>query len=438
MQLALARFFSILVALAMLTVSARALADDDAGAPSQAAPADAPETAPEADAGADAQDTDAATAPPEAATPTAAQASNLTVRASTEVGGYVDSHATSVLTPSVGATVENVAAGWGINGRYLVDIVSAASPDIVSTASPHWTELRNAGSLGGRYKPGNTGVSVNAATSYTPDYLALSAGAQLIQDLDDKNLTVIGGYGYGHDTIGRTGTSFSVFSRTLDYHAITLGASRVVNPSLVVGVYGDAVIERGDQSKPYRYIPMFSPTAAARIERGASADVVAASRLEARPLEQLPLSRDRFALTGRLAWRGEGKTLRFEERLYSDSWGLRASTSDARYFIDVSQRITIWPHVRFNIQNSVDFWKRAYSAQGVHDLPALRTGDRELSSLFTAGGGGGIRIALGKPGALNDLVWTTTLDGFYTSFADTIYVTERFSALLATALEVTF
>lgn len=428
MQLAGARA-SLVLALtgALLTLPSRASADESKETPP---PAEAPPEAPAAPA-----EGPAPSAPAEGEAP---HASNITARASAEVGGYVDSTATSVLTPSIAATVENPTSGWGINGRYLVDMVSAASPDIVSTASPNWREIRHAGSLGARYKPGNYGVAASGSTSYTPDYLALSAGAQLTQELDEKNLTLVEGYGYGHDTIGRTGTPFSVFSRTLEYHSISLGVSRVVNTGLVIGVFGDAVLERGDQSKPYRYVPIFSPAEAARLPAGATATNVANVRLEARPLEQLPLSRDRFALTGRLAWRGDSTTLRFEERVYDDSWGLRASTTDARYFIDASRRLTIWPHARFHVQNGVDFWKRAYSATSVHDLPALRTGDRELSPLFTVGAGGGMRIALGGAGSLDDFVWTTTLDGFYTSFADAIYVTTRYSALLTTGMEVTF
>jgi hypothetical protein len=411
---------------ALLSLSPRARADEGTptGGPAEApaAPAEAPAT-PEGPAPAEAQ---------------APQGANITARASADVGGYLDSTATSVLTPSIAATVESPTAGWGINGRYLVDMVSAASPDIVSTASPNWREIRHAGSLGARYKPGNYGIAANASTSYTPDYLSLSAGAQLTQDLDEKNLTLVEGYGYGHDTIGRTGTPFSVYSHKLDYHSLSLGASRVINTGLVLGLFGDAVFESGDQSKPYRYVPIFTPDVAAKIPAGASATSIASTRLQARPLEQLPLDRQRFALTGRLAWRGESTTLRFEERGYRDSWGLLASTTDARYFIDASRRFTIWPHARFHVQNGTDFWKRAYSATSVHDLPALRTGDRELGPLFTVGGGGGMRIALGGSGSLDDLVWTTTLDGFYTSFSDAIYVTTRYSALLTTGMEVTF
>jgi hypothetical protein len=431
---------AVAVLFSLLMTTSRAFAQaDDAGAPPPAAtpePAAAEGSAPPA--GPDAADAGPGTSST-GEPPPAASASSINARATTEVGGYIDSTATSVLTPSIGLVVESPTAGWGVSGRYLVDVVSAASPDIVSTASPHWNEVRQAGNLGARYKPGTFGIAVNASTSYTPDYLALSAGAQLSQELDEKNLTLIAGYGYGHDTIGRSRTAFSVFSRTFDYHSIQAGLSRIVNASLVIGVYGDVVLENGDQSKPYRYIPIFTPAVAATIPVGASPTVVANTRLQAKPLEQLPLQRERYALTGRLAWRGDnGTTLRVEERGYVDTWGLKASTTDARYFIDLSRRWTIWPHARFNIQNSVSFWKRAYTANGEHDLPALRTGDRELSSLFTAGGGGGVRVALGKAGSVDDLVLTTTIDAFYTSFADAIYVKERLSALAATALEIAF
>lgn len=367
-----------------------------------------------------------------------ASAGDVTTKASTEVAAYQDSVATSVLTPSVGVSVESPTSGWRANGRYLVDVVTAASPDIVATASPRWTEVRNAGNLGARYKPGNFGAALGASTSYTPDYLSLGASGQLIEDLDDKNLTLTQGYGYGHDTIGRTGTPFSVFSRELAYHTFTLGISRIVNASLVLSLAGDVTVERGDQSKPYRYIPIFAPEVAPGVPRGASVDEVVRLRIQARPLEQLPLARERGSVSGRVAWRTGGSTLRLDQRLYTDTWGLHATTTDVRWLADVSQRVTVWPHLRAHVQSGVTFWRRAYSAPNVDALPALRTGDRELGPLVNFGAGGGVRIALGRPGSLDDLVWATTFDGTYTRFGDALYVKERFSAILATSLEVTF
>jgi hypothetical protein len=367
-----------------------------------------------------------------------ALADELSTHASSEVAGYTDSVGVSVLTPSIGGSVENPLAGWSANGRYLVDIVSAASPDIVATASPRWTEVRQAGSLSGKYKPGLFGVSGGANVSYSPDYLALSGNVQLTEDLDDKNLTLIQGYSYGHDTIGRTGTSFSVFSRQLTMHTATLGLSRVVNPSLVLGLYGDAMFELGDQSKPYRYVPMFSPDVAPTIPRGATAFSVADFRITAKPIEQLPLSRDRFAVTGRLALRTDRTTVRLDERLYRDTWSLMATTTDFRWFVDVGPRTTIWPHLRVHVQNGVDFWKRAYSAMSIHDIPMWRTGDRELGPLSNFGAGAGARFALGRGGSKDDFALQFTGDGTWTTFTDALYVKTRFSALVTGALEVAF
>ncbi len=370
---------------------------------------------------------------------TAARAEgSTTAKARTEVAGYTDSVGVSVFTPSVGASVDSPTSGWGADGRYLVDVVSAASPDIVATASPRWSEVRHAGNIGARYKPGRFGVGLGGAASYTPDYLAMSANGQLVQELDDKNLTLVEGYSFGRDTIGRTGTPFSVFSRELTTHAFTLGVSRVVNPSLVIGLYADAMLERGDQSKPYRYVPMFAPEIAPTVPRGASAITVADSRIVARPLEQLPLERDRWAVTGRMGWRTEHTTLRLEQRLYTDSWNLKATTTDFRWFIDVAERITVWPHLRVHVQSGADFWQRAYAARGAGDLPAIRTGDRELGPLSNFGLGAGIRFALGKAGAKDDVVLSFTGDGTWTSFTDALYVKDRFSGIGTSTLEVTF
>ncbi|MBX3229571.1 MAG: DUF3570 domain-containing protein [Labilithrix sp.] len=367
-----------------------------------------------------------------------AHADGTSARIATEVAGYTDTVGVSVFTPSVSGVVENPLAGWAASGRYLVDVVSAASPDIVSTASPRWTEVRNAGSIGARYKPSWWGVGIGASTSYTPDYLALGANVQLTQELDDKHITLVEGYSFGRDTIGRAGTSFDTFSYDLTTHGTTLGASRIINESTVIGIYADGIFERGNQSKPYRYIPMFAPEIAPIIPRGATAFSVADARITAKPIENLPRGRDRFAVTGRLGWRTDRTTVRLDQRLYGDNWSLLASTTDFRWFVDVAERITVWPHLRVHVQSGVDFWRRAYSATSLADIPLFRTGDRELGPLSNFGAGGGVRFALGRSGAKEDFVLGFSADGTWTSFTDAIYVKNRFSGLAATTVEVGF
>jgi hypothetical protein len=361
-----------------------------------------------------------------------------TKRATLEIAEYTDTDHVTVFTPSVGMSIENITAGASIRGNYLVDVVSAASVDIVSTASRRWIETRHAGTLSGEYKPHDFGVAVGGSVSSEPDYLSYSLGATMTHDFDVKNTTLLLGYAYGHDTIGRHETSFAVFSRELTRATYNAGITQVIDRSTVLGVGMDLIIENGDQSKPYRYIPMFSPKVAASAPEGASIDWVTANRLPERPLDQLPLSRHRFAVTGRLSHRFDGSTVRLSERLYDDTWGLTASTTDVRWIFDVHRRFAFWPHARYHLQSPVSFWKRAYTSNNASpgwDLPEFRTGDRELGPLWTATGGAGLKFFIGSDAEPRPWAISVIGDVSYTAYTDDLYLTSRTAFLGAMALE---
>jgi hypothetical protein len=362
---------------------------------------------------------------------------NATKRMSLEIAGYTDSDHVSVLTPSLSASIDNPTSGASLRGQMLVDVVSAASVDVVSTASRRWTEVRTAGSMVAGYKPGNFGVNVEGSVSSEPDYFAYAAGVTLTHDFDEKNLTLLFGYGFGHDTIGRAHTPFSVFSREMTHGAFTGGFTRVIDRATVLNAALDVVIENGDQSKPYRYVPLFSPTEAANVPKGASIEYVTLHRLPERPLEQLPLARRRFAVMTRLAHRFTASTLRGEERVYYDTWGLKASTTDARWTFDVGDRFSFWPHLRFHIQSPVSFWQRAYVSRSATgwDLPEFRTGNRELGPLWAVTLGGGARLGIGSSASPQSWGIVLRADAIYTSFLDDLYLTARTGFLSALVLE---
>jgi hypothetical protein len=368
-----------------------------------------------------------------------------TKRAGMEFAGYNDTDHVSVLTPSVHAGIENV-SGASLNASYLVDVVSAASADIVSTASRRWQETRQAGTLSGLYKPHDFGVGIGGSISSEPDYLSYGFYALVIKDFDEKNWTLDFGYGFSHDTAGRCGadgacTPFAVFSRDLQRGSFNGGISWVVDRASLASVSADLIIENGDQSKPYRYIPMFAPDVASQVPNGASIDAVNAHRLPERPLEQLPLERHRFALTARYAHRYESSTLRLEERVYNDDWGLLASSSDARWIFDLGKRFALWPHGRFHVQNGVSFWQKAYVSANTNgdpatwDLPLYRTGDRELGPLWTAEGGAGFRWYLGSDQDPRTWQLGFSADAMYTSFLDDLYLLSRTGLLGSLTLE---
>jgi hypothetical protein len=368
-----------------------------------------------------------------AATPSASTSGALDTRASMDVAAYADSDHVYVLTPSLAGSISKPTAGWSVGGQYLVDAVSAASVDIVSTASRRWQELRHAGSLDAAYKPGAFGLAAHGALSIEPDYVGLTAGATVSQDLRDQNVTLFIGLSHGHDVAGRTGTPFSVFSRTLDREGLKGGMTLVLDAATLATFVFDASLEHGDPSKPYRYIPMFAPGVA--VSRGAFVDRVNELRLSARPLEQLPLSRDRFAVSAGLLHRFAASSLRVDERVYADTWDLLASTSDARWLYDWGRSLELGPHLRFHAQTAVNFWQRAYVLRPGFDFPALRTGDRELGPLVAATLGLTLRVRLGPAGDRDQwrLGWDINLTE--TRYLDDLYLIRRLAAYSALSLE---
>jgi hypothetical protein len=356
---------------------------------------------------------------------------NLVVKAGLDFGVYDDTDHVNVFSPAINGTVSSPTAGWNVGATYLVDIVTAASPDIVSEASSYFREVRNAGSLTGGYKPGLYGVQATANVSREPDYLSLGGGLAVTADLDDKRVTPRLAFNYTHDTIGRSTTPFSVFHQTFQVAEVEGTSTFVLSPTSLLLAGATVDFERGNQSKPYRYVPMFDPVSVAPfVPVGASVDLVNSVRLPMRPLEQLPLERNRYAIGMRFAHRFSTSTLRIEERLYYDSWQQVATTTDFRYIFDFTRRLRVWPHVRFNAQNGADFYKLAYSATvnpttNQVSIPTYRTDDRELSPLVTGTAGGGFRIALTSPEAKAQYGLSFQADVAYTQFFDALFVENR-------------
>ncbi len=362
-----------------------------------------------------------------------------------DFSAYTDSLNVNVVSPSINAAVVSPTAGWNVGGSYLVDVVSAASPDIVSMASPPFKEVRHAGSMNGGYAFGDLHADAQVNASREPDYQVLGVGASAALDLEkEMGMTPRAGYAYGHDTIGIRNAPFSAFEQHLDRHEIEAGVTLVVNRSTLLVLGLSLELDRGEQSKLYRFVPMFSPENAATLHPGASIDEVNDKRLNIRPRELLPRTRDRYAVGARLNHRIGMGTFRVEERVYTDTWGIKASTTDARYLHDLGEHLRVWPHLRFHAQSAADFYQMAYQAVldkgGVAiDMHPYRTGDRELSPMITITGGGGARIALTPektPGAHYAIVLAG--EAMWSKFFRSLFVTQRTAVYGTVGFEVDF
>ena len=321
------------------------------------------------------------------------------VHVALDASAYTDTTAVHVFSPAINASVASPTAGWRASGSYLIDVLSAASPDIVSMASPAYRETRHAASLSGGYAIGLVKLDTSGHVSSEPDYLSRGVGGAAAIELNEKMITPRVGYDFSGDVIGIRNTSFDVFSRHLTTHTIEAGVTFVLSKDtlLVTGI--SVGLERGEQSKLYRYVPFFEPRDAGNVHRGQPIDEVNNFRLPIRPREVVPRERDRYAASGRLNHRLSSGTLRVEERLYRDTWQITASTTDAVYLHDLGDYLRVWPHLRYHVQSGANFYKLAYKplagdASAGFTLPAFRTTDREWSQMMTVSVGGGARIAL--------------------------------------------
>ncbi len=361
------------------------------------------------------------------------------VRASTEVSAYTDTDAVNVLSPTVSGAVMDELAGWSIGASYLVDAVSAASVDIVSTASNHWVERRHVGAGSVNFKAGPVAVALSGGFSSEPDYLSLGGGGVISFELAEKNVMPFIGGSYGHELVGRTGDPMDAWQE-LNKVSIKTGVTFVVNRSTIASLTFDEVLERGYLAKPYRYLPVVAPGEGAQVPAGASVDLVK-SLNEYSVAENVPRERNRSALAGRLAYRSGIATFRGDERFYYDNWGLLATTTDVHEYIDLGSRVVVWPHLRAHLQRGVFFWRRILeqipNPVGPAGIPTYRAGDRELGPLYTLTGGFGIKVRLN---ADIKAPWTLSfqLDGIYTRYLDAVYISERRAVFGALGLEAMF
>lgn len=365
------------------------------------------------------------------------------VRVGLELAGYTDSTATHVLSPSVNGAVASPTSGWNVGASYLLDIVTAASPDIVSMGSRRFKEQRHAASANGGYKMGLVTGNLFGNFSREPDYLSLTLGGAVSAELNDKLVTPRLGFSRQMDTIGIRNSPFDNFKRNFASNDIEAGVTIVLSPTelLVTGL--SLQIERGEQSKLYRYIPVFTEEVAATINPGAGFEEVNAKRLPMRPREQVPLARDRVAAGVRYNRRFATATLRADERVYVDTWGIKASTTDFRYLQDLGSSLRVWPHLRFNVQSGASFYRLAYTAltedaQNPISILPYRSTDRELSPMMTITVGGGARIALSSESASPSYALVVAGELMYSQFFRSLFIRNRTATYGSIGLEVEF
>ncbi len=301
---------------------------------------------------------------------------------------YADSDHVTVASPRIAGSIDVGPVTASVTAT--VDVVSAASVDLVTAASPGGFEearVEATGAASYDFREGRT-VSAHFGASREPDYFSFTAGGGASWDVLDRQATLGLEYSYTRSDVGRTDDE--IFSRLKEQHALELSVSPLLARWAVADVaYGLTAVE-GFQANPYRYVRLYAP--------GSPAHATAVA-------EHVPDQRFRHVATVRLRLRAARPLFAMvEQSFYADTWGVLAHAARARASLALGA-FTVSVEGRGYRQLGASFYERRYET--FPSAPTLRTADKELGPMWTARigphvdwtspvpSGGSLRIGIG-------------------------------------------
>ncbi len=273
------------------------------------------------------------------------------VTASSKVQLYADDDRTVVVSPHVSASGTLKSTHTSVNAAYTEDVVSSASVDVRSSASPRIYDRRQEVDLGVGQQVLGADVGGTFVHSLERDYLSNGGALSLSRDFAQRNTTLALRLGYTDNLVGRAGDP-GWHAPMTDLSA-DFALTQIFTPTTLAQLNLTAARSQGFNASPYRKV------------------WVAQGRY-ALP-ESEPALRDRLAAAvGLKQYLGLG-VLQLEYRLYVDSWQLLSHTADLRWVLDLDT-VTLRLRYRLYLQNGASFYQAHYDA-----VLTYLSADRELS-----------------------------------------------------------
>jgi hypothetical protein len=245
-------------------------------------------------------------------------------------------------------------------GNFYMDMVSSASIDVVTTASPY-KEERKQWSLGVDALRGKTTYSLNYINSKENDYEANTASFSLSQDLFGDLTTVTLGYSRSWDTVRRRGDP--TFEQNTDRRSYSVGVTQILTKNLLIGAAFETITDEGFLNNPYRSVRYLDPTSGT----GYSFEAEVYPRTHT---SNAIAFNAKYYLPYRAAVSGE-------YRFYTDTWGIKAHTADLSYTQPWNKKWTFDGSVRFYTQNNADFYSDLFPRADAQNFEGR---DKELAT----------------------------------------------------------
>jgi hypothetical protein len=269
-------------------------------------------------------------------------------------GGGVDIDGPSVLVR------KQVGKSTSFVGNYYVDMVSSASIDVVTTASPY-SEERKQWSLGMDYLRGNTTVSAGYTSSIESDYDASTYNVSISQDMFGGLTTFTMSYALGDDIVMKSGDD--TFEKFLDKQNYGLGLTQILTKNLILALNFETGTDEGYLNNPYRTVRYFNPAEG----RGYSYEEEVYPNTRTSNAVGI---RARYFLPYRAAIEGE-------YRFFTDTWDIESHTASLTY-IHPWRDFTFTGKFRYHDQTAAHFYSDLFSRSQATNF---RGRDKELSPL---------------------------------------------------------
>ena len=271
-----------------------------------------------------------------------------------EGGGMTIDGPSVLVRKSVGPQVS-------LSGHYYVDSVSAASVDVLATASPY-EEERTEYSGGVDFLHEKSVLSAGYTNSTENDYEANTVYFSATQDFFGDLTTLSLGYAKGWDDVGQRGVPESQWE-DLDRQNYKLGLTQVVTKNSLVGLDVDVITDEGKLENPYRQNRFIDPNNSSNFLYQA---------------EQYPNTRTSTAVGIRgmyyLPYRA---SLKASYRYFSDTWEVVGHTFDFSYSHALGPHWILEGKVRYYTQDQAEFYSDLFPFQ---DSQTHLARDKELST----------------------------------------------------------
>ena len=253
-----------------------------------------------------------------------------------------------------------VASNLSLAANYYVDMVSSASIDVITTASPY-TEERTQYSLSGDYLRGNTTISAGYTNSVESDFDANTYHLAVSQDMFGQLTTLTLSYAYGDDTVRRSDDPNFFRDNTRQQYGV--GVTQILTRNLITALNVEVITDEGFLNNPYRSV------------RFLDSDSLLGYSYEQ---ELYPRTRTSTAVGLRAKYHMPYRAaLEGQYRFFTDTWDIQSHTAAITY-IHPWRDFTFTAKYRYHDQTGAHFFRDVFARS---EATNFRGRDKELSPL---------------------------------------------------------